>query len=93
MARNHAACESARSPITGSRPVRIRCQAATTAGISVISRKAFRRVASGSMDAASGSSRAAHDTAVRSTSSGWPSRGSVRSSATIGAANPRVSES
>ena len=88
--RNHAACESAAAFVTGSRPVRMRCQAATSAGISAVSRIALRRFGSGSMDAASGSSAAAADTAVRSASRGWPSRGRPRRRATSGGGSSRA---
>ena len=92
--RNQAAWESAGTLAdTGSRPVRMRCQAATVAGTSVVSRIALRRFASASLARTSGSSAAASDTAVRRASSGWHSPGCVRSSASTGAGSARAARS
>ena len=78
---------------TGSRPVRIRCHVATTAGTRFMSRYALRRLASRSSRPRSGSSAAASETAVRSASSGWQSVGSARSSASTGAGRLRSASS
>ena len=76
--RKWAACEPPVSAVTGSCPVRRRCQAATTPGIRAVRRNALRRFAASSPARPSGSTVAASETAVRRTSSGCASRGSAR---------------
>ena len=90
-ARGYAACEAPASPGTAARPVRMRCQASTISGTRFMTRKDVLKFASGSLARASGSREAARDTPVRNASSGWQSRGSVRSRTATGAGRPRAS--
>ena len=69
----------------------MRCHAATASGTSAISRIALRRFASGlAATARRDRGVAAREIAVRSASSGWHSRGRVRSSAVTAAGRPRA---